>query len=659
MFDITSRQAKLLDFLSKTEEYLPAKQYADYLNVSERTIFNDLDKLEIFCKKYNLVIDKKQNQGIKLIGDTSSSNGFIQKVITNHKAKERDALSSLERQILIAKWLLINSQTVTYQSLSLDLYISSSSIIKDINRIRSFMDEELQLVSNAKGTRVNGNEIAIQRTIKRFAYYLIEKELNNNSLSTFAHILEPLFDKKIIKAVYDAVIEFLSVMENSISEQYIKSLFISILILTERSYRGFHLTKLPEIQLEGAEYLTNYPLAIEMCSKISSELQFEFTELEHHFLSNQLFAHRIQVKINNKQVEKLISEDIKDMIRGVSRAIEIDLKEDDRLFDSLIYHVFPMIYRLKSAINVYNPLLNEIKNNYGVLFRIIWYSMEKLEKKYDIKLTDDDVAFITIHFQVAIERKNQMSQILVVCQSGLVTSDLIIHRIKNLLPSNIQFRLIAKPLLKSEDLSKVDFIISSVQLEEQTCPVVYVSPLVRDSDLKKIYAYYLKYSSKNRKQEDVVLTPHLISKYINSRYMFINEEVKSKEDCLNKMIQRLEEDQIVKSSFKQSVYERERLGNTIVQGWAAIPHAMSTMANETKISIMTTKQPINWNNETYVSFVILLAVAEEDLNQVRCLLTHLYKIIINSDRLESGQSFKAMTIPEDLIAILLCKDKIQ
>ena len=128
LFDITSRQAKLLDFLSKTEEYLPAKQYADYLNVSERTIFNDLDKLEIFCKKYNLVIDKKQNQGIKLIGDTSSSNGFIQKVITNHKAKERDALSSLERQILIAKWLLINSQTVTYQSLSLDLYISSSSI---------------------------------------------------------------------------------------------------------------------------------------------------------------------------------------------------------------------------------------------------------------------------------------------------------------------------------------------------------------------------------------------------------------------------------------------------------------------------------------------------------------------------------------------------
>src|SRR5690606_26484414 len=113
-------------------------------------------------------------------------------------------------------------------------------------------------------------------------------------------------------------------------------------------------------------------------------------------------------------------------------------------------------------------------------------------------------------------------------------------------------------------------------LEELSRPVVHVTPLVRDSDLRNIYAYYLKYSSKNRKKEVGVLDSQLISNYINRRYMFINEEVGTKEECLNIMIQRLEEDQIVKASFKQSVYEREKLGNTIVQGWVAIPHAVSS-----------------------------------------------------------------------------------
>lgn len=646
MFDITVRQAKLIELLSKNEKYYPAKYYADFLNVSERTIFNDLAKLEGLFKIFDIVIDKKPNQGIKLHGDITSSENFIHHMINKVKADESTSYSSLDRQVLITKRLLIENKTVTYQSLSMDLFISTTSIIKDIDRIRSFMDDEVRLISDVKGTRVQGTEIGIQKTIKRIAYYLIEQEMHNYSLSSYAKILERLFDKDVIKRVFQSVQELVAVLDLSVSEQYLKSLFISLLILTERSYRGFHLHDLPDIQLEGTEYLTNYPLAVEICHSISSHLGFHYTELEHRYISNQLLAHRIEVKVNNKYIEKLFSKDVQQMIADVSKAIDIDLTADDKLYDSLIYHVFPMIYRLKSDIYVYNPLLDEIKSNYGVIFRIIWYVMESFEEKYDVKLTDDDIAFITIHFQVAIERKEQMSQILVVCQTGLVTSDLIINRIKNLLPANIHFKLIAKPQLKDEDLSKVDFIISSVQLDDVTRPVVYVSPLVRDADLMKIYSYYLEYSSNRKKKEESELLPGMISTYLNRRYIFLNEGMATKEECLDKMIHLLEKDGIVKEYFRTSVYEREKLGNTLVQGWVAVPHALSSMANETKIAIMTTKQPIKWNNESYVSLIILLAVAEKDIVHIRELLGHLYKIILNSESL----FIKNLNHPDDLIA---------
>ena len=650
MFDITTRQAKLIKLMSKKKNYVPTRYFADHLEVSERTIFNDISLLEELLGEYGVRIDRKPNQGIKLCGDLETSEQLIQKIIKKLKLEDVSGYSALYRRKLIAKWLLIENKTVTYQSLSMDLYISTSCLIKDLDQIRKFMDEEVNLISDVKGTRVEGTEIGIQKTIKRFAYYLIEQERHNFTITSYGRILEQLFSKGVIEQVSQSMKELVSVSAGNISEQYLKSLFISLLILTERSYRGNHLDELRDIQFEGKEYLTNYPLAVQICHNISSKLSFTFTELEHKYISNQLFAHRIEVKMNNSYIENLFNYDTKRIISDVSEAINIDLTDDKKLYNSIMYHIFPMVYRIKSGIDIVNPLIHEIKNNYGVLFRIIWYVMEDFEKKYDFKLTDNEVAFITIHFRVAIERKEQMSKILVVCQTGLVTSDLIINRMKKFLPSNIQFKLIAKPSLEEEDLSEVDFIISSVQLQNIDRPVLYVSPLVRDTDLLKIYSYYLKYSSTIRNKETNKLEPGILSPFLSSRYIFLNENITTKKDCLNKMIDLLEQDGVVDQSFGTTVFEREKLGSTLVQDWVAVPHGLQSSVNETKISIMTMKHPIKWNNESYVSLIILLAVANKDIVNIRKFLGHLYKIILKTENLE--KNIQKLHDPNDLIALL-------
>lgn len=652
LFEITTRQAKLIEILLQTDKYLPSQYFADYLNVSKRTIFNDLVKVNDLFEEFNLIIDRKQNQGIKIIGDLAATKDFLLELVDKYQINEQKNFSSLDRQITITKWLLINGQTVTYHSMALNLFSSPSSLIKDIERIRTFLDDELKLISDGKGTRVQGKEIAIQRTIKRIVYDVIKKNQHNHSLLAYVRIIEPLFHNKVLKKVYNSLLEIILDLNLNISEQYIKSLFISLLIVTERSFRGYHLDDFPEIQLTKIKYLTKHPLTLQLCNSISSELKFNFTELEQRYISNLLYGHCIQRQITNTTVENELLLDVQNMIAGISHALEMNLQTDRKLMNSLIDHVLPMVYRLKSDIYVKNPLLNEIKNNYGVLFRIVWYSMEGFEKKYNIKLTDHDISFITIYFQVAIERKKEISQILVVCQTGLVTSDLILHRIEKLLPNNIQFKIIAKTSLKDEDLSDVNFIISSVQLKEISLPIVYVSPLVRDIDLQNIYAYYLKYSSRKMNIEEIEKNSNLISTYIHPRYVFLNEDLQTKEECLNKIIRRLEEDHIVKSSFRKSVAEREKLGNTIVQGWVAIPHAISSSANVTRISVMTTKKPIRWNYDGSVSLIILLAVAEEDLNSIRKLLSHLYKVIAKSGIGTIAQSIKSITTTVELFELL-------
>src|SRR5699024_11246700 len=146
--------------------------------------------------------------------------------------------------------------------------------------------------------------------------------------------------------------------------------------------------------------------------------------------------------------------------------------------------------------------------------------LEKFEDKFDIKLSDNEVSFITIYFQAAIERKVQMRKVLVVCQTGVVTSDLIINRIKNLLPVNIHFKLIAKTELQDENTSDVDFIISSITLPDMEIPIVYVSPLIKEKDLINIYSFYLKYSTSYQIQESNNNLKY-INSFIEKRYIFI------------------------------------------------------------------------------------------------------------------------------------------
>ncbi|WP_194841045.1 BglG family transcription antiterminator [Sporosarcina cascadiensis] len=651
MFDISTRQAKLIDLLTKNETYLPAKYFADQLNVSNRTIFNDLEKLKDVFKECNLVIDKKPNQGIKLIGNFAASKNLIQ-TVAEHYRNNQSSLSSLDRQMLIAKWLLVNSKVVTYNSMSMDLYTSSSSLIKDIENLRHLFGEDLKIISNSKGTKVSGKEIDIQKAIKRLAYLLINKKQDNYSLSSYAHALESLFDKKVTESVYDSVKKISYYRNRNIPEQYLKSFFISLLILTERSNRGFHLTSLPHIHIDGVEAIRKHPMAEVISMDIESKLGSRFTEIEHQYISNELFAHRMEPSHSNEWAEDFYSLDIREMIAEISQAIEIDLSNDENLFQSLISHTVPMIYRLKSDITINNSLLNEIKTNYGVLFHIIRYSIEKIEMKHNIKLTDDDISFITLHFQVAIERRKNISQVLVVCQSGIVTSELIIQRIENLLPANIKFNLISASRLVQEDLSTVDFIISSIRLNEINHPVVYVSPLVSDTDLKNIYDFYLNYSPRERKNDDQVLNTDLLSTFVNPRYIFLNEASTTKEECLNKMIGKLEEDRMVNSAFRESIYDRDILGNTVVQGWVAVPHALSSSVNETQISIMTTSKPVKWNQEEHVSVILLLAVAEKDVKIIRKLLSHLYKVILASNDYEQIPPISSFTDPDEFIEFL-------
>ena len=77
----------------------------------------------------------------------------------------------------------------------------------------------------------------------------------------------------------------------------------------------------------------------------------------------------------------------------------------------------------------------QIKQQYTAMFSVVSLASSILEKKLGFTLSDDEIGFILIHFQAALERHNLSKKIAVVYNCGLASAMLIENQIKINLPT--------------------------------------------------------------------------------------------------------------------------------------------------------------------------------------------------------------------------------
>lgn len=137
-------------------------------------------------------------------------------------------------------------------------------------------------------------------------------------------------------------------------------------------------------------------------------------------------------------------------------------------------------------------MLDNIKQEYPELFTTMWYALTQIELRYQVTLTEDEVSLILLHFQVALDQFEQVGNIVVVCTYGVSSSQLILSRVKQILPAKDNITVTNTKKLKEIDLSKVDLIISSVDIEDPEISYVKVNPLLTKDDYANILDAYTK-----------------------------------------------------------------------------------------------------------------------------------------------------------------------
>ena len=109
------RQEKLLTILKTSPEFKRTEDLAASLQISRRTVFNDIIDLE----NTGYVFEKKPGLGLRLSG------------IPKTLEKDKNNWSIRSRRSAEIKLLLIQEKVVTIQSLSEENMVAESSIIAD------------------------------------------------------------------------------------------------------------------------------------------------------------------------------------------------------------------------------------------------------------------------------------------------------------------------------------------------------------------------------------------------------------------------------------------------------------------------------------------------------------------------------------------------
>ena len=644
---MNARQIFLLEFLLKQHEYLSANQLAEKYGVSTKTVYQDIDKLNDFFDEGELKsrIDKVPRKGIKLSADEERKKIHSLLLVNKHESGVQD-FSPEYRESELIKRLFINQEELDIYDFAEEMYVTESTVHRDIDKLEKNLGQfNLKIRIKHDQLFVDGDEWNIRKALQSYVIQVQSLGREEN--------IERFFLEKDIEICNEAISRLSQKYHHQFSEEYSCLLLVECLVFKKRTENNNCLTERTSNLINDLNHLEVYFFSGELLESIINKSFSEISPYEIEAMAYSLLAYGFSIQ--SADYIQNIEHQVNELINKVSNLLSLDLSKDNHLKLMLSNHISKMIFRLRNQIYITNPALEEIKKQYSSLFNVIWIAIRGLSKYYEINISNEELAFIVIHFQLAIEKIVKPLNIVVICQNGIATSELIMSKLHKIFDSDAKITNINARELDFYDLSNIDLIISTIALPEVKVPVIEVSPILTKDEIESIRSFYSEHMTDNY----TLMRTSLDGRKFNLESLqtlikkpsLIRETVKSKKECIEKMIRECDATNRRIKEFKESILERETLGSTSVYTGVALPHCDPRFVEQSELIVMTLDKPINWGKNN-VKLIILIAVAENDIPIFKDSLIALYSVIENQElmnelvQLENGDEIKNRLLKE-------------
>jgi len=662
----TSREKDIIELIMKTSGKHTVPSIASFLNVSTRTVQRDLKTAETLLQQFGLRLSRNHHQGLSIEG----KNEQVFRLIQFLAGREPIDQTPQERKLRL---LLAILEEEFYKTSVLASTIGTSPVT-----LTAYLDEladwltpfQLRLTrKRGVGVELHGLEANRRRALAHFflqyfqeefieKLYLLEKgTLNEDKI---LHYFSLDYFREVNSLVHSA---FHHAHARPTDTGYLE-IVVHTVITLQRIESNFSIE--PNHGLSENELAAEYEVMLKIAKVLEEKFDLAFSEQDILYLAQILKGTKLW-GVQDAPYERIVlAQRIKNVIHAVSEQIHVDLTDDFSLFQGLLAHMEPSLFRMKQGMESFNPLKEEIKRKYPVLFMAVQNSVEA-EFGEIPHFPEDEIAFIALHFGSALvlQEENLSIKALVICPTGIGTSKMLASRVKKEIPEidTIDISSI-KEIGEKLDLEDYDVILSTVRLPFISTEYVLVNPLLSEENIDTIKEYLqnhldsLTKSNRYRKitQKDPLPPPtdqtivlrdllqdlkamqqSVESIIQNFRFYRIDRRA-SQEQILETMLKSAEQDQLLTNpnAVLNSLREREQKGGLgIPETNIALFHARDPHVHELIFQIAHLPYPchvkgMDGHEVVMKNLLLMLAPAELSLREQE-ILSLISTNIIESD----------------------------
>lgn len=450
-------------------------------NISYRTLKNDIYELNDELGQPLISIDHNLVQAVDHNAFVEKSNDMMKKINLY-----RYKMTIKERITIEAFILLFSPHYVTGSDLSAQLFISRGTAINDMDILREEMKGfGFALVSKRNhGFTITGDEHAVRAYLNS-----VVNNVDTQASATYKMLLDQLIVEDIdADLVSKGIVRSLEQERTILNDESFRKILNYILIAFNRILQGKHLCCGYEEPVDQ-----RYRAMLEGLA----QHYFDKTEITDAELAgfNQHIQSIIRAQRSPGEIDSGVNEQMKisAFVWEVCNSLDIIEQFGYENYKSLYSHIVSTVYQLKSNLTTQkNPFYGELEELYPLIFDCIERHIHIIEEIIHKKMDRNDISYIAMHIASVTEARNEENEPLhaiMVCPTGRCVSLLLKARVVKYF--NIVIDDIVPAYMVNETYAG-DFIISTVPLENANCPVIVVSQLFLQSDVKKMQEFIQK-----------------------------------------------------------------------------------------------------------------------------------------------------------------------
>ena len=660
------RETEILNNLIKGEKY-NFKLISEKYGVSDRAARYYINNIDSILQLLDYKVTKKVKNSIYL--DTNQDFKSLFEILEKiHK------LSIEDRIDILKSILFFDEKGLNITKICKELEISRTTIKKDLKLIsEEFKIQEIELIyKNVDGYHINGNfqKILIKKIelLEKLFDSLNDKNFSKVIKTQVFHYFFKYIKQKNIENAKKFIVEIEKVMFLNINEESYNKIFSYVLLLLnfEKDCENKKDFTAKKFLIHTEEYKKIEKILQKILNKneIKSEMLIEITDLIMGININSLKNNSFEDWIN----EELI---IKKMISKVSKIVKTDLTRDEILYNGLLYHIKPAMYRIKNNIQITNSVFQELILEKDPILEVVNKAIEEIEGLFEVKFPEDEIALMGFHIKASIERNTseKTKKVILICGLGYGSSKVLEQSLKENYDLDI-VDVLPYYLIKTSmpNYKNIDLILSTIDLEETyDIPVIKINPLLKEQDfillskygirknitkisLKQIMDIIknnttitdeyklindLKNKLENKIIDDLSEAGIILKKMLNKNNVQFVNKVSDWKEAITKSGNILQKNGFIKQDYVEEMIKLiEKHGAyIIIEEGMAIPHAqISKNVLKTGISLLIVKEKVLFPNGKGAN--IFLSFATINKTEHLGILNDLFELITKYNFIE-------------------------